>query len=112
LRESTGVSEITVFTGNGRLVAFSSSNFGQLLPDQPPPNVMNQLRVSREYSAAEAVDPVPAAEARDVVGAAGVLRLREVVPIDSRHRYLPMLGVSPDTRGVQGLEPVPDRIDG
>src|SRR5690606_18810046 len=102
--------EITVFTGNGRLVAFSSSNFGQLLPDQPPPNVMNQLRVSREYSAAEAVDPVPAAEARDVVGAAGGLRLRVVVPIDSRNRHLPMLAVSPYTRWLQVLEPVPDLI--
>src|SRR5690606_21216572 len=47
LRESSGVSEIMVFTGNGRLVAFSSTDFGQLLPDLPPANVMNQLRVSR-----------------------------------------------------------------
>src|SRR5690606_14914505 len=63
LRESGDVSEAMVFTGNGRLVAFSSSAYGQLLPDMPPPNVMNQLRVSRYYSAAEADEATDASSA-------------------------------------------------
>src|SRR3546814_9743373 len=54
LREVSGVTEAMVFTGNSRLVAFSSSAYGQLLPDLPPTSVINQLRVSRAYSAAEA----------------------------------------------------------
>src|SRR5690554_6910546 len=40
LRESTGVSEALVFTGNGRLVALPSSAYGQWLPDLPPSCVL------------------------------------------------------------------------
>ena len=47
LRETDEVDEAMVFTGNGRLIAFSSSNFGKLLPDLPPTSVMNQLRVAQ-----------------------------------------------------------------
>lgn len=114
LRESSGVSEAMVFTGNGRLVAFSSRDFGKLLPDLPPPNVVNQLRVSRGYSAAEALDPLPSGpdtdadieEARPYVG----LQLRVVVPINGMNHYAPMLGVAPDTRWLQVIEPVPELI--
>src|SRR3546814_8149071 len=53
LREVSGVTEAMVFTGNSRLVAFSSSAYGQLLPDLPPTSVINQLRVSRAYSRSE-----------------------------------------------------------
>ena len=49
-----------VFTGSGRMVAFSTNQYGQLLPAMPPAAVMNQLRVARGYSAAEADDPVTA----------------------------------------------------
>src|SRR5690606_37049379 len=58
LREASGVSEALVFTGNGRLLAFSSSAYGQLFPDVPPTSVINQLRIAGGYSAAE-VDEVP-----------------------------------------------------
>lgn len=111
LRESSGVSEIMVFTGNGRLVAFSSTDFGQLLPDLPPANVMNQLRVSRAYSAAEALDPLytPVAE-DDGAAPPGGLQLRVVVPIDGMNRYAQVLGVAPDTRWLQVIEPVPELI--
>ncbi len=111
LRESSGVSEAMVFTGNGRLVAFSSREFGKLLPDMPPSNVINQLRVSREYAAAEAQEPLPSAaeadeDARPNVG----LQLRVVVPINGMNHYAPMLGVAPDTRWLQVIEPVPELI--
>src|SRR5690606_8770313 len=78
--ESSSVSEALVFTSNGRPVAFSSSEFGQLLPDLPPANVMNQIRVSREYSAAEALETRPGG-AGD--GMSSALQLRVVVPINS-----------------------------
>ena len=111
MRESIGVSEAMVFTGNGRLVAFSSANFGQLLPDLPPPNVLNQLRVSRSYSAAEALDPFPDDDTDTTsASASGTLQLRVVVPINGMNHYAPVLGVSPDTRWLQVIEPVPDLI--
>src|SRR5699024_942601 len=47
LRESKDIAEAMIFAGNGRMIAFSSSEFGRLLPDSPPQHVMNQLRVAR-----------------------------------------------------------------
>ena len=46
LREANGVQEAMVFTGSGRMVAFSTNQYGQLLPAMPPAAVMNQLRVA------------------------------------------------------------------
>lgn len=111
LRESSEVSEALVFTGNNRLVAFSSAEFGQLLPDLPPPSVLNQLRVSRHYSAAEMVeDTAGSEELTPESRLRGALQLRVVVPITGMNRYAPMLGVAPDTRWLQVIEPVPERI--
>jgi nitrogen fixation/metabolism regulation signal transduction histidine kinase len=108
LRESSGVAEAMVFTGNGRLVAFSSSDYGKLLPDMPPPNVINQLRVSRGYSAAEADEAHDAtgSDSEDETG----LHLRVVVPISTLDRYSSALGVAPDTRWLQVVQPVPEQI--
>lgn len=103
LRESKGVAEAMVFTGNGRLVAFSSSDFGRLLPDSPPPHVMNQLRVSRAYAAAEAED-------FQDPGASDSLRLRVVLPISMSENLSAVLGKSSDTRWLQVIQPVPDSI--
>src|SRR5690606_16037022 len=100
--------EAMVFTGNGRLVAFSSSAYGQLLPDMPPPNVMNQLRVSRYYSAAEA-DEANDASSANAPSATG-LHLRVVVPISMPERLASALGVSQDTRWLQVVEAVPEQI--
>lgn len=36
LREANGVQEAMVFTGSGRMVAFSTNQYGQLLPAMPP----------------------------------------------------------------------------
>ncbi|NYT63692.1 HAMP domain-containing protein [Alcaligenaceae bacterium] len=108
LRESSGVTEALVFTGNGRLVAFSSSAYGQLLPDMPPSNVMNQLRVSRGYSAAEAGENPGSQVAADPD--ADGLRLRVVIPVSTPDRLTATLGVSPDTRWLQVIQPVPDQV--
>ncbi len=110
LRETSGASEAMIFSGNGRLVAFSSSNYGQLIPDVPPPHVLNQLRVSRNYGAAEADELVDAPELddTDLAGNTG-LQLRVVVPIHVLGRAT-ALGVSPDSRWLQLIQPVPEQI--
>lgn len=105
LRESKGIAEAMVLTGNGRLIAFSSSEFGRLLPDSPPPHVMNQLRVARAYSAAE-VDEIPGSGS----GPGGGLNLRVVLPISSADDFAAVLGKSSDTRWLQVIQPVPDSI--
>ncbi|WAI84528.1 MULTISPECIES: sensor histidine kinase [Achromobacter] len=102
LREANGVQEAMVFTGSGRMVAFSTSQYGQLLPAMPPSTVMNQLRLARGYSAAEADDPVTA-------GAEGGLHLRVVIPLTGPERYDNLLGSS-EPRWLQLLQPVPEQI--
>ena len=110
LRESSGVSEAMVFTGNNRLVAFSSTDFGQLVPDLPPPSVLNNLKVSRSYSAAEVLDPGESLITGPEGVARGGLQLRVVVPINGLNHHAPLLGVAPDTRWLQVIEPVPELI--
>src|SRR5690606_32838688 len=97
-----------VFTGNGRLLAFSSSAYGQLFPDVPPTSVINQLRIAGGYSAAE-VDEVPEDEGANPDSSIH-LHLRVVVPITVHERFSSSLGVSADMRWLQVIEPVPEQI--
>jgi len=103
LREANGVTEAMVFTGSGRMVAFSTNRYGQLLPEVPPPSVLNQLRIARGYSAAEADDP-------DGGGVEPGLHLRVVIPLNSPSMYDIQLGSSPEPRWLQVIQPVPDQI--
>jgi nitrogen fixation/metabolism regulation signal transduction histidine kinase len=106
LREINGVSEAMVFTSNGRLVAFSSSAYGQLLPALPPPNVMNQLRVSHGYANAETDEP----EFSQTEGGGTGLRLRVIIPLSSDNSFPSLMGVSPDRQWLQVIQSVPERI--
>lgn len=106
LREINGVSEAMVFTGNGRLVAFSSSAYGQLLPALPPPNVMNQLRVSHGYANAETDAP----EFSQTEGGGTGLRLRVIIPLSADNSFPSLMGVSPDRQWLQVIQNVPERI--
>ena len=63
---------------------------------------MNQLRVARGYSAAEADDPVTA-------GADGGLHLRVIIPLTGPDRYDNPLSAAP-SRWLQLLQPVPEQI--
>jgi len=111
LRESHQVSEALVFTGNNRLVAFSSTDFGQLVPDLPPPSVINQLKVSRAYSAAEVLEPPGITGEGEEAEAGEVgLQLRVVVPVNGLGTQAGLLGVATDTRWLQVIEPVPETI--
>lgn len=104
LRENNNIAEAMVFTGTGRLIAFSSSAYGQLLPDMPPTNVMNQLRISQGYAAAEADVPT------DSSASANSLHIRIVTPISTPDRFNSPLGVNTDSRWLQVVQPVPERI--
>ena len=103
LREANGVQEAMVFTGSGRMIAFSTSQYGQLLPATPPSTVINQLRLARGYSAAEADDPV-------TPGAEGGLHLRVVIPLTGPDRYDNLLGAASEPRWLQLMQPVPEQI--
>jgi nitrogen fixation/metabolism regulation signal transduction histidine kinase len=102
LREANGVQEAMVFTGSGRMIAFSTSQYGQLLPELPPATVLNQLRLSRGYSAAEADDPL----GRD----GGDLHLRVVIPLIAPDRFDTLGNASGEPRWLQLIQPVPDQI--
>ncbi|MCD0505791.1 sensor histidine kinase [Bordetella petrii] len=103
LRESSGVQDVMVFTGSGRLVAFSTDQYGQLLPEMPPATVLNQLRLGRGYSAAEADDP-------SVTASKDGLVLRVVVPLGAPVRFDTLMSAPSEPRWLQLLQPVPDQI--
>ena len=111
LRERAGVAEAMVFSGNGRIIAFSSSSYGQLLPQVPPAYVLNQLRVSRKYSSAESEDLLPDQADDEPLGSGSRLRLRVVVPLGNADIFSSMLGASQqENRWLQLVQPVPDQI--
>lgn len=102
LREVNNVDEAMVFTGTGRLIAFSTDRFAQLLPPPPPAAVLNQIRVTRSYAAAESDDATPR---QNDPG----LRLRVVVPMGAPERDS-TLGVNTESRWLQLLQPVSEKI--
>jgi len=106
LRAANEIDEAMVFTGNSRLVAFSSSNFSQLLPDLPPSSVMNQLRVAQGYAAAEA-DATPG----DGPTSDG-LHLRVIIPLGpaASDRLGNPMSLGGDSRWLQVIQAVPERI--
>jgi len=103
LRETSGAIDAMVFTTSGRLIAFSTDNIGTLLPPLPPAAVLNQLRTARGYSAADSDDPTAN------LGDAGLL-LRVIVPLGSPDRAETTLGVTSESRWLQLIQPVSDKI--
>ncbi|CAN1559948.1 NtrY Signal transduction histidine kinase involved in nitrogen fixation and metabolism regulation [Burkholderiaceae bacterium] len=103
LREANGAIDAMVFTTSGRLIAFATDNIGTLLPPLPPAAVLNQLRTARGYSAADSDDPTAN------LGDAGLL-LRVIVPVGSPERAEKTLGVTSESRWLQLLQPVSDKI--
>lgn len=114
LRENSGVTEAMVFSGNGRLIAFSSSRYDTLLPDMPPSSVMNQLRISGRYAAAEVDDDAPVhdngLDEGGVPAESTGLRLRAVLPLADPNRFTASLSGTADSRWLQVIQPVPDKI--
>jgi nitrogen fixation/metabolism regulation signal transduction histidine kinase len=114
LRENSGVTEAMVFSGNGRLIAFSSGRYDTLLPDMPPSSVMNQLRIAGRYSAAEVDDDAPVhdngLDEGGVPAESTGLRLRTVLPLADPNRFAATLSGTADSRWLQVIQPVPDKI--
>jgi len=113
LREEAGVAEVLVFSGNNRVVAFSSLAYGQLLPELPPAHILSQLRVSRNYAAAEIAPGAVPGSTESVRDARAVetppqLQLRVVLPLASPESFA--LGASADTRWLQVRQTVPAQI--
>ncbi|GAA4323725.1 ATP-binding protein [Pigmentiphaga soli] len=118
LRDRAAVQEAMVFTSSGRIIAWSTSVYGTLLPEAPPPQVLRQLRISRGYAAAESnsapssatveSEQGPLGATRDTGGSA--LRLRVIVPI-APAGALELPGMLPaEPRYLQLVQPVPDQI--
>lgn len=103
LRETNAAIDVLVFSGAGRLIAFSTDKLGSLTPTLPPQSVMNQLRVSRGYSAADSED---LAAALTQTG----LQLRVIVPLAAPERLDVALGVAGETRWLQLVQPVSEII--
>ncbi len=102
LRERLAVPEALIFTANGSVVAFSTSSFGTLAPDLPPPTVIQQVRATRSYSATEAA--TPDADNTQLV-------LRVIVPLLARTDYADLnTFMRPDARYLQLVQAVPDTI--
>lgn len=103
LRESNVSIDAMVFSGSGRLVAFSTDKLSSLLPLLPPAGILNQLRMTRGYSAVDADDPSPSA-------ADAGLHLRVIVPLSVPERNDVALGVNSESRWLQLLQPVSEKI--
>lgn len=103
IREITGVTEAMVLTSSGRPIAFVSDQLGQLLPQGPPTRVLNQMRITGSYVAAENVGPT--ALATDP----STLILRVVVPLGSGMNAVSAIASS-EIRWLQLIKPVPEQI--
>ena len=104
LREANGLGDVMVFTGSGRIIAFSTDKLGTLLPRVPPASVMNQLRITRGYSAVVEGESLAAGPKE-----AG-MQLRVIVPLRGSDRADATLGVTSDLRWLQVLQPVPEKF--
>lgn len=103
LRESNVSIDAMVFSGNNRLIAFSTDKLGSLLPVLPPPAILNQLKMARSYIAVDSDDPTVAA-----IDAG--LQLRVIVPLSSPERSENLLGVTAESRWLQLVQPVSEKI--
>lgn len=84
------IQEATLFSQDGKVIAFSSENDLSLFPDMPSPFVMRQIRMQKAY---RAVEPV----------AEDGLYLRVVTPVN-------VLSLNEDIRVLQLLQPVPEQL--
>ena len=103
IREITGVTEAMVLTSSGRPIAFVSDQLGQLLPQGPPARVLNQMRITGSYAAAENISPT--AMASDP----SKLILRVIVPLGSGMNAVSAIASS-EIRWLQLVKPVPEQI--
>jgi len=108
LRQRANIREALIFTGAGRTVVFSTRTLGGL-PEMPAAAVVNSLRVSRLYAAAEAdIAPEVATPDEDTTA----LRLRVIVPLGEASSSDAARGLNPtsETRWLQLVQPVAEQV--
>ena len=103
LRESNVAIDAMVFSGSGRMIAFSTDKLGSLSPSLPPHSILNQLKLTRGYSAVDSDDP------SSPMYDSG-LQLRVIVPLGSPERSEILLGVNTESRWLQLIQPVSEKI--
>lgn len=103
LRESNMSVDAMVFSGSGRMIAFSTDKLGSLSPSLPPQSVLNQLKLTRSYAAVDSDDP------SSPLYDSG-LQLRVIVPLSSPERSEILLGVNTESRWLQLIQPVSEKI--
>ncbi len=91
LREEGGVEEVALFSGRGRVIAFSGSERAGLVPDIPSSKILRQVRNTHTYRAVDAGDTP------------GRYVLRVVVPIDH-------VGIEDGLRALQVLDYAPQSL--
>jgi nitrogen fixation/metabolism regulation signal transduction histidine kinase len=89
IRAGAGYRELSLYTQNGSIIAFSNDDARVLLPDAPDDNVMSQIRLGQVYAALE-----PVSEDSQ--------QLRVVSPV-----YSKVLGRA--IRALQAIKPLPLR---
>ena len=70
LRDQSGVSEMTVLTGSGRIIATVSRDIGALMPNVPGTSILREARLKKSYAAIESAGDKS-------------LLLRVIVPVSS-----------------------------
>lgn len=104
LRDSSGPVDAMVFSGSGRVIAFSSDKLGALSPLPPPAAILNQLRVTRGYSNADTGDSLSGGPVEPG------LQLRVIVALSAPERTESLLGVNVESRWLQLVQPVSENI--
>ncbi|MGL4574333.1 MAG: ATP-binding protein [Burkholderiaceae bacterium] len=98
LRETFVLSEVTIFTGSGKVLATVGPNLLSLRPELPSANVMRQVRTNGSSSTLES----EAAEGTEAA-ASGPLRMRVVLPLAAGS----VIALNTEPRYLQVLQPVP-----
>jgi len=103
-REARELSEALILNTSGRTLFYTTSQYGKLLPEAMPANILSQLRRGQPYAAAEADETASGASAD-----AG-LHLRVIVPLDPIGRVDSLTGSQSDARWLQVMQAVPASI--
>lgn len=96
LRSDKTRMEAAIVTGNGHIVATSSANYQNLLPDLPTPAMLQQANATSRYLAIEGKDDDPQTNTDEAA-----LKLRVIVPLRTLNIHYRQ-----ETRFLQLLQPV------
>ncbi len=95
MRDQSGVQDVLIASGAGRVVLASGNQISQLIPELPPAGALRQARITRLYAGLEGGGET----ARDKP-----LKLRVIVPIATQGQLLD------DARFLQILQPVSSAV--